>query len=229
MTDEVELVVVDTAEEAARTAAERLAAAARAGGHVALSGGSTPRRAYELAAELAPDWSRAEIWWGDERCVPPGDERSNYGMARAALLDRLVGAPRTVHRIEGERPSEEAASLYERELGRTRLTLNLLGLGADGHTASLFPDAPALEERERRVVAAAAALEPFVDRVTLTIPALGDADEVLFLVVGEDKADAAARAFGGPPSRATPASLVRAARGRTSAILDRAGAIGLRV
>jgi len=102
MTRDVELVVVDDPEAAARRAAELLAAAARAGGHIALSGGSGPKRAYELAAELEPDWSRAEVWWGDDRCVPPDDERSNYRMAKEALLDRLSAPPTAVHRIEGE-------------------------------------------------------------------------------------------------------------------------------
>lgn len=229
MSGDVELVVFADADAAAREVAERLAAIARAGGHVALSGGSGPRRAYELAATLAPDWSAAEIWWGDDRCVPPDDERSNYRMAREALLDRLAVAPRAVHRIEGELDPEEAARRYDAELQGIRLDLNLLGIGPDGHTASLFPNAPALAERERLAVAAEAGLEPFVPRVTLTVPAASAAVDVLFLVTGADKADAAARAFAGPPSRAVPASLVRSSGGRTTAVLDQEAAAGLQV
>jgi 6-phosphogluconolactonase len=223
---DVELVVVDDAQAAAEVAAERLATAATAGAEIVLAGGSTPRRAYELAALQEPEWSHAGAWWGDERCVPPDDERSNYGLARAALLNRLDRPP-TVHRIRGELDPEEAAQSYERELGDTRLDLVLLGLGPDGHTASLFPGAPTLRVRDRRVVAAEAGLDPFVPRVTLTIPALAAAAMILFLVTGEEKAEAARRAFGGEPSERTPASLVRAADGVTLAVLDRAAAAEL--
>jgi 6-phosphogluconolactonase len=206
--------------------AERLGAAARAGAQIVLTGGSTPRRAYELAALREPDWSQAGAWWGDERCVPPDDERSNYRLAREALLDRLDRPP-AVHRIRGELDPEEAAAEYERELGDTRLDLVLLGLGPDGHTASLFPEAPTLRVRDRKVVAAEAGLEPFVPRVTLTIPALATAAAILFLVTGEEKAEAARRAFAEEPSERTPASLVRAASGAAVAVLDRAAAAQL--
>jgi 6-phosphogluconolactonase len=217
------LVVLEDAEAAARATAERLAAAAAAGAQVALTGGSTPRRAYELAARLEPDWSGAAVWWGDERCVGPDDERSNYRLAREALLERLERPPEA-HRIRGELEPEEAAEAYERELDGTLLDLVLLGIGPDGHTASLFPDAPALDERERRVVAAKPGLEPWVDRVTLTIPALSSGRAVLFLVTGEEKAEAVRRAFAEEPSRQTPASLVRAREGSTEVVLDRAAA-----
>lgn len=219
----VSLVVVEDAEDAARATAERLAAAAAAGAQIALTGGSTPRRAYELAAQLEPDWGRAAVWWGDERCVGPGDERSNYRLAREGLLDRLRRRPET-HRIRGELEPEQAAEAYERELGETVLDLVLLGVGPDGHTASLFPDAATLEERERRVVAAKPGLEPRVDRVTLTVPALSSGRAVLFLLTGGEKAEAARRAFGEQPSRRTPASLVRACEGTTEVVLDRAAA-----
>src|SRR6478736_5031734 len=95
-------VSIEVVDDPARVCAERLATQARAGGSIVLTGGSTPRRAYEIAAELEPDWSSVEISWGDERCVPPGDERSNYGMAKAALLDRLEHQPRVINRILGE-------------------------------------------------------------------------------------------------------------------------------
>jgi len=222
---EIELVVADDAEAAARVVAERLAAAARAGGHVALTGGTTPERAYELAAGLEQDWSRVELWWGDDRCVPADDARSNYGMARRALIDRVSGAPAAAHRMRGELGRDAGALLYEEELGALhRFDLMLLGLGPDGHVASLYPNQPTLDETVRRVVGAEAHLEPFVDRITLTLPMLRAADEVLFLVAGADKADAAQRAFAGEPSKATPASLVRSDVGRTVAVLDAAAA-----
>jgi 6-phosphogluconolactonase len=192
-----------------------------------LTGGSTPGRAYELAASLRSDWSSTELWWGDERCVPPDHKWSNYGLARRALLDRVSTPPSVVHRIRGELPADEAAAVYERELEGVVPDLVLLGLGPDGHAASIYPDAPTIDERERRAVAAVAQLEPFVDRVTMTIPVLESAPFVVFLVTGETKADAARRAFAEPPSRATPASLIRSRDGTTLAILDRAAARGL--
>jgi len=225
---QIELVVAADAAAAAQLAAERLAAAAHTGGHIVLTGGSTPRRAYELAAELQPDWSRVEVWWSDERCVPPDDERSNYGMAQAALLGRLAVQPAAVHRMRGELGREDGAAQYERELGGlARFDLLLLGLGPDGHVASLYPDEPTLDETERRTIGAEAHLQPFVDRITLTLPVLRAARAVLFLVAGADKADAAKRAFAGEPSRATPGSLVRAVEGTTTALLDAAAAARL--
>jgi 6-phosphogluconolactonase len=220
MPSDIEIVV---AEHAAQDVAERLATAARAGGHIVLTGGSTPRIAYELAAGLETDWTAVELWWGDERCVPAGDERSNYGMAKQALLDRVSVGP--VHRMRGELGRVQGAEQYEQELGALeRFDLILLGLGPDGHVASLYPGEATLDETERRVIGAEAKLEPYVDRVTLTLPMLRRAQEVLFLVAGEDKAEAAKRAFGGEPSRSTPASLVRSAGGRTTAVLDAAAA-----
>jgi 6-phosphogluconolactonase len=223
---DVDLLVLDDEEAAAEATADRLAEAARAGLVIALTGGSTPRRAYELAALREPDWSGAGAWWGDERCVPPHDERSNYRLARESLLDRLSRPP-LVHRIRGELDPAEAAAEYERELGDTRLDLVLLGIGPDGHVASLFPEAPTLEERERRVVPAEAGLEPFVPRVTLTLPVLCAARAVVFLVTGTEKAAAARAAFVEAPSPRTPASLVRAVDGISVAILDRAAASAL--
>jgi 6-phosphogluconolactonase len=212
-------------DDPARSAAELLAGAAEAGGHVALSGGSTPARAYELAALLQPDWSRVHVWFGDERAVPPDDERSNYRLARTTLLDALARPPET-HRIRGELPAEEAATLYDEELAGVTLDLAVGGIGPDGHTASLFPRAPALEERERLAVAAEAGLEPFVPRVTMTPPVFAAARLLLYLVTGEEKAEAARRAFAAEPSPDTPASLVRGVR--TVALLDAAAASRLR-
>jgi 6-phosphogluconolactonase len=206
--------------------AERLAHAARQGGHIALTGGTTPEQAYKEAAKREPDWSKTEIWWSDERCVPPDDDLSNYALAKRTLLDRLEQAPRAVHRIKGELGKEKAATDYELELGATVFDLELLGLGKDGHVASLFPNAPTLRENGR-VLPAEPGLDPFVDRVTLSIPALNSAREILFAVSGAEKADAAQRAFATQPGPETPASLVRAHSGRTTAILDRAAAAEL--
>ena len=225
----VELIVFDDEHAAAERAGEFLAEAARAGGHIALSGGKSPEQAHETAAELEPDWSRVEVWWGDERCVPPEDANSNFGMAKHTLLDRLRGRPSAVHRIRGELDPEEAAAEYDAALQGVRLSLNLLGIGPDGHTASLFPNAPGLHERERLAIAAEPGLDPKVPRVTMTPPMLSNADIVLFLVTGEAKAQAAARAFAGPESAATPASLIRAEFGETVAILDRAAAALLEI
>jgi 6-phosphogluconolactonase len=224
--NDVELVVVENEQEVAAVVAERLARAAREGGHVALTGGKTPEQAYREAAKRAPDWSGVELWWGDEHCVPPDDDLSNYKLARRTLLDNVERAPRAVHRIKGELGKEEAAAEYADELGGRKLDLLLLGVGPDGHVASLFPNAPSLRQR-RRVLPAEAGLEPFVDRVTLSLPTLRMAHEILFLLAGEAKADAAHRAFAEEPSPETPASLVRARDGRTIAILDRAAAAKL--
>jgi 6-phosphogluconolactonase len=210
-------------DDPAGAVAQELARAARDGGQIAVSGGAGPRPAYERAAARAPDWSAVTLWWADERCVPPEDPRSNYRLVRETLLDGLSRPP-SVHRVHGERPPEEAAAAYDEEIRGVRLDLALLGIGPDGHTASLFPGSAALAETERAAVAAEPGLEPLVPRVTLTIPVLSAARLVLFLVVGEEKAEAAARAFGGDPDPATPASLVRSVEGRTVAVLDAAAA-----
>ena len=191
-----------------------------------LTGGSTPQRAYELAAALERDWSGVELWWSDERCVPPDDEKSNYAMAKRALLDHVsVGA---AHRMRGELGKEDGAASYDQELGSLdRFDLVLLGLGPDGHVASLFPEQPTLDVTEQRVIGAEAKLEPLVDRITLTLPVLRRTRELVFLVTGESKADAARRAFADEPSCGTPGSLVRAAHGPTTAVLDVAAAAQL--
>jgi 6-phosphogluconolactonase len=214
--------------------AERITAVARAGGHIALAGGATPRAAYERAAALDVDWSRCTLWFGDERCVPRADEHSNYAMVRAALLDRIQGDPPTVHRIRGELGPHEGAAAYERVLqqehgeGVPRIDLVLLGLGPDGHCASLFPDQAALDETRRLVVGVdRPGLAPWVARVTLTLPVLNAAREVLFLVAGADKADAVARAFGAGPDRSVPASLISPADGTLTVLMDAAAAARL--
>jgi 6-phosphogluconolactonase len=208
-------------DDPAEAVAELLAAAARRGEAIALTGGHTPARAYELAAELEPDWSRSSVWWGDERCVPPADERSNFLLGRRHLLARLERAP-AVHRIQGELPPAEGAAAYERELDGVEIALMLLGLGPDAHTASLFPGTPQLAERTRRVTSGPAGLEPFVDRVTLTLPALLAAGRIVFLVGGADKAEAVERSFRGPIGEHAPASLLREGGTPIDVYLDRA-------
>ena len=221
-----ELVVLD---DPAGAAAERLAGAAAAGGHVALAGGSTPRAAYERAAGLDMDWSRCTLWFGDERCVAPDHEHSNYRMVRDALLDRIDGEQPEVKRILGERGPDAGADAYERELrdafgaDMPRLDLILLGLGPDAHTASLFPGDAALGERERVAVGVATpGMAPLVSRVTVTLPLVNAAREVVFLVSGEDKADAVARAFAGVQDPSAPASLVRPESGSLTLLADAA-------
>ena len=223
---DVELLVVDDHNVLAAAVAERLVRAARDGESVVLTGGTTPELAYREAAEREGDWSQVDLWWGDERCVPPDDEESNYGLAKRALLARIDVQPRSVHRIKGELGKEQAAAEYADEIADATLDLLLLGMGADGHVASLYPNAPTLRQREP-ALPAEARLEPFIDRVTLSLPRLRSAREILFLLAGESKADAAARAFAAEPSPDTPASLVRARDGRTVAILDRAAAAKL--
>jgi 6-phosphogluconolactonase len=218
----VELVRLEDAEEVASFVADELVTGARAGLTLVLTGGESPGRAYELAAEREPNWSGATLWWGDERCVPPEDERSNFKLACERLLERLSTQPREAHRICGELGGEQAAAQYDAELKGVELDFVLLGLGPDGHAASLFPNQPTLNERSRRAIPAEAKLEPFVERVTMTVPLLCSAPEVLFLVTGESKADAVERAFAQPPAPATPASLIRSAQGRTRLVADAA-------
>jgi 6-phosphogluconolactonase len=218
-------------DDPAGEAAERLAAAANVGGQIVLTGGSTARLAYERLAAMEVHWPRCTLWFSDERCVPPRDERSNFGMVRDSLLARLPDPPPQVRRIAGELGPNDGAAAYEHELrealgeGMPRFDLVLLGLGPDGHCASLFPGDPALEERERLAVGVArSGLAPWVPRVTLTLPVLNAARQVLFLVTGPDKAEAAARAFEGGPDARTPASLVAPADGTLTVLMDRAAA-----
>ena len=161
--------------------------------------------------------------------MPPEHEWSNYGLARRTLLDRTQRGPAAVHRIEGEFGAERAAASYDEELRGVVPDLTLLGLGPDGHVASLYPYAPGLAERSRLAIAAEAQLDPFVERVTATIPVLESAPLVVFLVAGEEKAQAVARAFGAPASEAVPGSLVRSRSGETVVLLDPAAARGLGV
>ena len=227
-----EIVRVD---DVAGAAAERIAARVQAGGSMALSGGSTPRAAHEKVAAIDLDWSGTSLWFGDDRAVGPDHEHSNYKMARESLLDHIEGTLPEVHRIRGELGPDEAALEYEAELrdsfgpdGPPAFDLLLLGIGPDGHTASLFPRDAALSERELLAVGVPVpGMAPLVPRVTLTLPVLDAAKEVVFLISGDDKSEAAARAFADAPSPDVPASLVSPGPGRLTVLIDRAAAAQL--
>ena len=220
-------------EDPAGLAAETLTEAAAKGGHVVVTGGSTPRAAYERAASMLDDWSAAELWLTDERCVPPDHEHSNYAMVERALLQRIEERPPGVHRMHGEDGPERGAALYEEELRRNGFAGNpvpvfdlvILGLGPDAHVCSLFPGDDALGERERWAVGVETpGMPPLVSRITLTLPVVNAARSVLFLVTGEDKADAVARAFAGPADPHAPGSLVSPDSGELTAVLDEGAA-----
>lgn len=228
----------------AREAAERTVALARAAisanGRftIALAGGATPRAMYTLLASDAfarrINWPAVHVFWGDERCVHPNDFGSNYGMVHQALLSHVPIPSQNVHRVLGESDPEVAAESYAEELGRIfrdawpRFDLILLGLGTDGHTASLFPGAPVLEERKRAVVAVTAEYEDRpACRVTLTIPAINAARHVLFLVTGSSKAETLRAVLEGPPGR-FPAQLIQPIRGQLAWLVDAAAAMQIR-
>jgi 6-phosphogluconolactonase len=201
---------------------------------VALSGGTTPQAAYQRLA--APEWARQVDWarvhffWGDERCVPPDHAESDYGMARQALLDHIAVPTANVHRMRGELDPAQAAADYQAELerffglARPRFDLVWLGLGEDGHTASLFPGTAALHETGRW--AAANWVEQLHSwRLTLTPPVLNDAAQVVFLVAGSRKAQILQAVLQGPyQPEARPAQLVRPASGQLVWLVDRAAA-----
>jgi 6-phosphogluconolactonase len=175
---------------------------------IALSGGSTARQCYELLATADVEWGRIEVFLGDERWVPVHDPESNEGMARIAFLDEV--APLAIHSMAGAGATiEEAASAYDRLLRASPpIDLVHLGLGPDGHTASLFPGSPTLDEIDRLVVATGDDLHPY-PRLTLTLPAIARARLVVFTVAGEDKREAFARVRNGDD---LPATRVRAER-----------------
>jgi 6-phosphogluconolactonase len=215
-------------DDPAAPASELLAEAAGKGGHVVVTGGSTPRATYERAAGLLDDWSAVELWFSDERCVPPDHEHSNYGMVKAALLDRIEGRAPGVHRMEGELGPQAGAARYEEEIAAAgfgeslpAFDLMILGLGPDAHVCSLFPGDAALGERERRVVGVETpGMAPLVSRITLTLPVVNAARRIVVLVTGEDKAEAVRRAFSGPPDPSAPGSLVQPESGSLEVLLD---------
>ncbi len=221
-------------EDPAAPVAELLSEVAARGGNLVLTGGSTPRRAYESAARAGADWSRATVWLTDERCVPPGDGRSNFSLIDGALVSRLPrDAQPDVFRMEGELGPEIGAANYEASVrehmgGDPRWDLVLIGLGPDAHVASLFPGKPEVEERARLVVGVEyAGWDPFIPRISLTLPALNSARRVVFLVTGKDKAPAMKRAFGDSPDPTSPGSHVRPRAGELIVLCDEAAAAQL--
>jgi len=220
---------IRVSEDPAAEVAERLTEAAIAGGDIVLTGGSSPKRAYELAAERDADWSAATVWFSDERCVGPTHPDSNFAMAERALLMQLSAGPRVV-RMEGELGPDAGAGTYEAEVrarmgADARWNLMLLGMGPDGHIASLFPGKPEVEERSRLAVAVPlAGMDPQVPRISLSLPALGAAREAILLITGENKADTVARVFGPSPDRSLPAAQVELRYGTLTVLLDEAAA-----
>jgi 6-phosphogluconolactonase len=202
-----------------------------------LSGGSTPEAAYRRLTTggsrlTFDDWRLVHVLWSDERCVPPGDPQSNYRMAQEALLDRVPIPVQQVHRIRGEDEPEKASADYERDLrsllaGEQSLDLVLLGLGEDGHTASLFPGQPAVHETGRWVMAVLAP-DRKLWRVTLTPGILNLARNVTFIVSGANKAETLQRVLEGPFNPdLLPAQAIRPRQGRLTWMVDQAAAAGL--
>jgi 6-phosphogluconolactonase len=213
------------------------ALAARGRCSVALSGGSTPKRAYELLARSPHrdrvDWPKVHIFWGDERCVPPDDPRSNARLAREALLERVPLPQAQVHPILCQTSPEQAARRYEDLLRRFfagqshSFDLVFLGLGEDGHTASLFPGAPVLAERQHWAAAVHDAPDN-LDRVTLTPAVINRAALVAFLVAGSGKAGVLRDVLQGRGElHRLPARLIRPEPGRLCWLADEAAAAGL--
>jgi 6-phosphogluconolactonase len=209
---------------------------------VALSGGSTPRPLFALLASThrkALDWEAVRFWWGDERCVPPDHADSNYRMAREALLEPLAVPAMQVARMVGEAPNREGEALrYAGELERALprdgdapiFDLMLLGMGADGHTASLFPGTGAVKVRDQVVVRAVppAYVKPAVDRISVTAPVIEAAREIHALIAGADKAEALVEVLEGTPDLdVRPAGLLRSARGQVRVFVDAAAAARL--
>ncbi|MEJ2725440.1 MAG: 6-phosphogluconolactonase [Deltaproteobacteria bacterium] len=198
---------------------------------VALSGGSTPKGMYRvLAGEpflSETPWPGIHVWWVDERCVAPDNLWSNYGEAKRNFLDRVALLPGHIHPMPAEMVPEQGARSYEDELTRyfelnagefPVFDLIFLGIGRDGHTASLFPGQEGLKEKKRLVIAVKGG-DPNVDRLTLTLPVLNRARQVVFLVSGKEKAEIV-KAVLGPEKVSLPAQRVRPAKGRLTWILD---------
>jgi len=222
-------------------AVARAAVAARGSCAVALSGGSTPKRLFQLLAARGRDalpWDQIDLWWGDERCVPPDHADSNYRMTREALVEPLRLDPQRVHRMVAEEPDHELAAVtYERALVAALgvppvFDYMMLGMGPDGHTASLFPGSPGLDERERWVIANpvdSPLTKGKTTRITLTVPAIRAARMIRFLVAGADKAETLRAVLEGPPdSHRYPSQLIQpAAGGDLVWLVDRAAAARL--
>ncbi|HWN07720.1 MAG TPA: 6-phosphogluconolactonase [Pyrinomonadaceae bacterium] len=235
--------VFETPEQLAEAAAERFVKVANhaqeSSGRfsVALAGGRTPKRVYELLATEGfrnrVEWSRVYVFFGDERCVPLDHAQSNYAMAHSALLSKVPLPAGNVFRIAGEGDPTEGARAYEAELSqffapvaRLRFDLVLLGMGADGHTASLFPESNALEETFQLVVPTKSPQEQC--RITLTLGALNTAARTIFLVTGEEKAATLSKVLQRQSgSLRLPASLIKPNDGTLEWFVDRKAASGL--
>ncbi|MDB5057039.1 MAG: pgl [Chloroflexi bacterium] len=246
--------ISETMDELVRTAATgivqaaRSAVAARGAFSIALSGGSTPRLLYQFLATPAvaaeTPWKDIQVFWGDERHVPPDHPDSNYRMVRGALLDHVPVPEKNIHRIKGELPEADATALaYEIELRRIfgldggesaegpvalpRFDLILLGMGEDGHTASLFPHSPALAERKALVVANP--VEKLgTTRITLTVPIINNAARVWFLIAGGSKAHVLKDVLEGPyQPDLLPSQLINPTDGNLTFLLDNAAAAEL--
>jgi 6-phosphogluconolactonase len=231
----MQVTVTGSAPEATDLVAERLADAIAAGrgpdrtAHLSLAGGTTPRAAYERLATLVDDWEGVELWLGDERLVPPDHPDSNYRL----VAETLVRAGATAHAVPTGGSAEDAASAYATEIrgrvpagpgGVPELDLALLGLGEDGHVASLFPHAPALDARDEICIPVYDAPKPPPERVSLSLEVLRAVRSMLILAVGAAKAHAAAATVAGPDP-GVPASLL--ADGPLELVVDRAAALEL--
>ena len=236
-----ELVILPDPEAVTQTAAKRILALSSAvlatqdRFSVAFSGGSTPRRLYEILAappfsEQVP-WERVHVFWGDERCVPPDDPGSNYHMARESLLDHVPMPAGNIRRVHGEMEPEAAAQAYVRELSGffdapwPTFDVVLLGMGEDGHIASLFPGSRALSETTHPVVGVTADYQNRpARRVTLTPPAINSARQVIFLVTGAEKANTLRAVLEGPyQPQVLPAQIVRPTEGHLVWLMDSKG------
>src|SRR5262249_3201496 len=248
--DRAHLVVADDLSAVARAAADlfvqvgQSSAGAQRRFAVALSGGSTPRALHALLGAPpyhdAINWAAVQLYWGDDRCVPPDDPESNYRMARETLLDALLARgdlrEEQIHRMPTELPPQEAASAYESQLRQAfaletgqapRFALVFLGMGADGHTLSLFPHTAALKVTDQ-LVTVNFVPKLNVNRVTLTYPVANNAAHVVFLVAGADKAEALAQVLEGPRDpEQFPAQLIAPHDGQLSWLVDRAAAAHL--
>jgi 6-phosphogluconolactonase len=248
-TIEVFYYVDASAEAASRRAAQyfvdgiRAAAGARGKARIAISGGNTPKHTFELLADPSAQyreqipWENLELYWVDERCVPPDHPDSNYRMTREALLDKVPLSDKQIFRVRGELDPEEAAAKYEFEIRQSfRLEgaelpcfdLVLLGMGPDGHTASLFPHTQGLHEIMRVAIANHVPQQKDSWRITLTWPVIDRARDVFFLIEGADKVAALKQVFCGPYDPETyPSQLIRPASHRLTLLLDSAAAAAL--
>ncbi|HBB88235.1 MAG TPA: 6-phosphogluconolactonase [Blastocatellia bacterium] len=241
MSSNPNVLIFDTPEQVAQAAAERFVDYASASIHehrsfaVALAGGSTPRRAYELLGtdefKSRVDWSLVHLFFGDERMVAPDSPESNYRMVNDAFISRVPLPPHNVHPINGETQPQKSAESYETELksffGTTdwpRFDLVLLGMGDDGHTASLFPGSDALKEKAKWVVATTHP-QSRQARITLTLPVINHAARVNFLVTGEKKAAPLVRVLhGDAANEELPAGKIRPVNGILEWLVDRSAA-----